>query len=106
MKKIITSLLLLVAVMASAQEVPSSFPRKFLIEHFTGDGCGNCPGGMAAMVEYIQNTATPCIWVSHHYGYNEDEYLIMSITYKNGICKDYSFHSPKWLYGIVEYNTK
>lgn len=38
--------------------------------------------------------------------YNEDEYLIMSITYKNGICKDYSFHSPKWLYGIVEYNTK
>ena len=38
--------------------------------------------------------------------YNEDEYLIMSITYKNGTCKDYSFHSTKWLYGIVEYNTK
>ena len=76
MKKILTSLLLLVAVMASAQEVPSSFPRKYLLEHFTGDGCGNCPGGMAAMVEYIQNTTTPCIWVSHHYGYNEDEYTI------------------------------
>ena len=76
MKKILTSILLLVAVVASAQEVPSSFPRKFLLEHFTGDGCGNCPGGMAAMVEYIQNTTTPCIWVSHHYGYNEDEYTI------------------------------
>ena len=76
MKKILTSLLLLVAVMASAQEVPSSFPRKFLLEHFTGDGCIYCPGGMAAMVEYIQNTTTPCIWVSHHCGYNEDEYTI------------------------------
>ena len=38
--------------------------------------CENNPGGMAAMVEYIQNTTTPCIWVSHHYGYNEDEYTI------------------------------
>jgi hypothetical protein len=69
-------MLLGATIVASAQEIPSSFPRKFLIEHFTGDGCGNCPGGMAAMVEYIQNTTTPCIWVSHHYGYNEDEYTI------------------------------
>lgn len=77
MKKIFTVMMLLGATLvASAQEVPSSFPRKFLIEHFTGEGCGNCPGGMAAMVEYIQNTTTPCIWVSHHYGYNEDEYTI------------------------------
>ena len=76
MKKILTSLLLLVAVMASAQDVPSSFPRKFLLEHFTGEGCIYCPGGMAAMVEYIQNTTTPCIWVSHHYGYQDDEYTI------------------------------
>ena len=76
MKKILTSLLLLVAVMASAQEVPNSFPRKFLLEHFTGEGCGQCPSGMAAMVEYIQNTTTPCIWVSHHYGYGTDEYTI------------------------------
>ena len=76
MKKILTSLLLFVAVMASAQEVPNSFPRKFLLEHFTGAGCGQCPNGMAAMVEYIQNTTTPCIWVSHHYGYGTDEYTI------------------------------
>lgn len=77
MKKILTVVMLLCATLvASAQEVPTSFPRKYLLEHFTGDGCGNCPGGMAAMVEYIQNTTTPCIWVSHHYGYNEDEYTI------------------------------
>lgn len=77
MKKILTVVMLLCATLvASAQEVPSSFPRKFLIEHFTGEDCGNCPGGMAAMVEYIQNTTTPCIWVSHHYGYYDDEYTI------------------------------
>ena len=76
MKKIFISLLLLVAVSVSAQEVPSSFPRKYLIEHFTGDGCGYCPEGMYSIVGYTQKTSTPCIWVSHHYGYNTDEYTI------------------------------
>ena len=77
MKKIFIVMMLLCATLvASAQEVPSSFPRKFLLEHFTGEGCIFCPGGMAAMVEYIQNTTTPCIWVSHHYGYQADEYTI------------------------------
>ena len=77
MKKIFTVLVLLCATLAaSAQEVPSSFPRKYLIEHFTGDQCGYCPYGMYSIVEYTQQTSTPCIWVSHHYGYNEDEYTI------------------------------
>ena len=76
MKKIFTFILLFTAVMMSAQEVPSSFPRKYLIEHFTGDQCGYCPGGMFSIVEYTQTTSTPCIWVSHHYGYNNDEYTI------------------------------
>ena len=78
MKKIFTVLVLLCATLAaSAQEVPSSFPRKYLIEHFTGDQCGYCPYGMYSIVEYsTYYTTTPCIWVSHHYGYNEDEYTI------------------------------
>lgn len=80
MRKILTSLLLLVAVMASAQEVPTSFPRKFLIEHFTGETCGNCPTAMASMVEYIKASTTSHIWVSHHYGYGEDEYTIPEST--------------------------
>lgn len=38
--------------------------------------------------------------------YNNPPKLIMSITYKdNGTRKDYSFHSPKFLYGIVQYNS-
>ena len=77
MKKIFTVLVLLCATLvASAQDVPSSFPRKYLIEHFTGDQCGYCPYGMYSIVEYTQQTSTPCIWVSHHYGYNTDEYTI------------------------------
>ena len=78
MKKIFTVLVLLCAtLLASAQEVPSSFPRKYLIEHFTGDQCGYCPYGMYSIVEYAAYyTTTPCIWVSHHYGYNTDEYTI------------------------------
>lgn len=77
MKKIFTVVVLLCATLAiSAQEVPSSFSRKYLIEHFTGDQCGYCPEGMYSIVGYTQKTSTPCIWVSHHYGYNTDEYTI------------------------------
>ena len=77
MKKIFIAFLLLAAVSMSAQDVPTSFPRKYLIEHFTGDQCGYCPYGMYSIMEYRDYiSATPCIWVSHHYGYNEDEYTI------------------------------
>ena len=37
--------------------------------------------------------------------YKNEEYLIMSVTYKNGSEKDLSFHSPKYLYGVVRYNS-
>ena len=87
MKKIFTVLVLLCATLAaSAQEVPSSFPRKYLIEHFTGDQCGYCPYGMYSIVEYTQQTSTPCIWVSHHYGYNNDEYTISESSKIGSAC--------------------
>ena len=78
MKKIFTVLVLLSATLiTSAQGVPASFPRKYLIEHFTGDQCGYCPYGMYCIVDYTMYlTTTPCIWVSHHYGFNQDEYTI------------------------------
>ena len=87
MKKIFTVLVLLCATLVvSAQEVPSSFPRKYLIEHFTGDQCGYCPYGMYSIVEYTQKTSTPCIWVSHHYGYNNDEYTISESSKIGSTC--------------------
>lgn len=82
MKKILTVLVLLCATLAvSAQEVPSSFPRKFLIEHFTGDQCGYCPYGMYSIVEHVEKSSTPYVWVSHHYGFNNDEYTIPESKY-------------------------
>lgn len=66
MKKIFTTLLLSVAIMTLAQEVPTSFPRKFLIEHFTGTWCAYCPYGMMAIDYAVQTSETPYIWVSHH----------------------------------------
>ena len=68
------------------EQFPSSFPRKYLIEHFTGDQCGYCPYGMYSIVEYTQKTSTPCIWVSHHYGYNKDEYTISESTKIGSTC--------------------
>lgn len=52
------------------------FPRKFLIEHFTTEQCGYCPGGMYSIVDHLEKATTPYIWVSHHYGFGSDEYTI------------------------------
>ena len=86
MKKIFIAFLLLAAVSMSAQDVPTSFPRKYLIEHFTGDQCGYCPYGMYSIMEYTAQTTTPCIWVSHHYGYNQDEYTISESSKIGSTC--------------------
>lgn len=56
--------------------VEATYARKHLIEHFTGDQCGYCPYGMYSIVEYLEATTTPTIWVSHHAGFNQDEYTI------------------------------
>ena len=86
-KNCILLVLFLATFGAFAQEVPTSFPRKYLIEHFTGDQCGYCPYGMYSIVEYASDfTKTPCIWVSHHVGYNEDEYTISESTEVANIC--------------------
>lgn len=56
--------------------VGGKYPRKHLIEHFTGEECGYCPDGMASIEEFLASTKKDYIWVSHHYGYGTDEYSI------------------------------
>lgn len=56
--------------------VSGKYPRKHLIEHFTGEECGYCPDGMASIEEFLASTKKDYIWVSHHYGYGTDEYSI------------------------------
>lgn len=76
MKKIVLSLLAAILMLpAMAQDVPTTFPRKHLIEHFTGEDCGYCPYGMNCIAAYMAEH-TNCIWLSHHYGYATDQYTI------------------------------
>ncbi len=70
----------------SAQEVPTFFPRKFLLEHFTSENCNQCPMGMKYIVEYLDKQTTPYIWVSHHAVYGTDEYTIPA---SNAIAMNY-----------------
>ena len=88
MKKIFTTLLLSVALVTMAQEVPTSFPRKFLIEHFTGTWCQYCPYGMMAIDYAVQKSETPYVWVSHHVSDNyalKEGYDIYSIANASGV---------------------
>ena len=75
-KRILIYSLLMVAIGMSAQEVPTFFPRKFLLEHFTSANCNMCPLGMKYIAEYLDQQTTPYIWVSHHAVYGTDEYTI------------------------------
>ena len=86
MKKVWVYLLLMVAMGMSAQEVPTFFPRKFLLEHFTSANCNMCPMGMKYIVEYLDKQTTPYIWVSHHAVYGTDEYTIPK---SDAIAKNY-----------------
>ena len=50
-----------------------------------------------------------CLWEKYSFAsgfYSEDKSLIISVTYKdNGTRKDYSFHSPRFLEGIIRYKS-
>ena len=86
MKKSLVILLLTAAIGMSAQKVPTFFPRKFLLEHFTSANCNQCPMGMKYIVEYLDKQTTPYVWVSHHAVYGTDEYTIPA---SNAIAMNY-----------------
>lgn len=60
----------------SDPKIPESFPRKQLIEHFTGQDCGFCPYGMDLISEAIKGNETGYVWISNHAGYADDDYTI------------------------------
>lgn len=55
--------------------IPDSFPKKHLIEEFTGQTCGYCPYGMNCIHDFMEND-TNFILVLHHYGYSKDHFTI------------------------------
>lgn len=60
----------------TAPEEGTTYPRVQLIEHFTGEKCGYCPGGMDYIYEEYSKNPDGIIWVSNHYGYGQDEYTV------------------------------
>ncbi len=69
MKKTILPILMLVSISLSSfaeDSIPASFPRKFLMEQFTGKTCGNCPNGILAINEVFRLNPDKYIWVAHH----------------------------------------
>lgn len=55
--------------------IPASFPRKHLIEEFTGQSCGYCPYGMDCVSEFMKND-TNFILILHHYGFGADHFTV------------------------------
>ena len=46
------------------------------------------------------------MWIKYSFAsqyYKEDNNVIVSLTYKEGMVKDFSFHSPNFLFGIARY---
>lgn len=54
------------------------------------------------------NQCIQCLWRKYKFAseyYNSEDKLIVSITYKEGKCKDYSFHSLQFVQGVVKYKS-
>jgi len=56
--------------------VVKSFPRKQMIEHFTGQDCGYCPYGMDIISEAIRGREDQFVWLSNHAGFSDDSFTI------------------------------
>lgn len=66
----------------------NAFPKKNLIEEFTGQACGYCPFGMDCIHEFIGNDAN-WIVILHHYGYKADNFTVSgSATVSNALKVD------------------
>ena len=52
--------------------------NKMLIEQFTGQACGYCPGGAEVLKMSIEGMENPenVIWVAHHAGYAKDDFTL------------------------------
>lgn len=68
-------LLGLTACEPQGQALPESYPKKHLLEEFTGQDCGYCPYGMDCVHDFIKND-TNWIVVLHHYGYAADHFSV------------------------------
>lgn len=59
----------------TATFIVKSFPKKHLLEEFTGQDCGYCPYGMDCVHDFVKSD-TNWIVVLHHYGYSPDHFSV------------------------------
>ncbi len=55
--------------------IPASFPKKHLIEEFTGQTCGYCPEGMNSISDFTKGESN-WVLILHHYGYGTDNFSV------------------------------
>lgn len=55
--------------------IPASFPKKHLIEEFTGQTCGYCPEGMNSISDFTKGESN-WVLILHHYGYEQDNFSV------------------------------
>lgn len=89
--------------------LPESFPRKQLIEQFTGEACGWCPDGMNSIEEAIKGKEDQYVWVSNHAGYYDDEFTIrasksLASKFKINSAPSMMLNRQKWSYRDSEGN--
>lgn len=57
-------------------DASETFERNILIEKFTGQNCGYCPGGEVSIAKAIKGMEDRVVRIDHHYGYTKDIFTI------------------------------
>lgn len=71
-----------------------------LIDKFNNSPYPNCIQERADFIEHLYNKFERM----KNY-YRNEEKIMVSVTYKEGLYRDFSFHSPRFIKGIVKYVT-
>lgn len=61
-------------------DADDTYDRYILIEKFTGQACGYCPGGEYAILNAIAGHEDRVVRIDHHYGYTKDIFTIDEST--------------------------
>lgn len=65
-----------IAKTAVPYDASDTFDRTILIEKFTGQNCGYCPGGEVSIANAIRGMEERVARIDHHYGYTKDIFTI------------------------------
>ncbi len=79
-----------IAKTAVPYDASETFERNILIEKFTGQNCGYCPGGEVSIANAIRGMESRVVRIDHHYGYTKD---IFTIEESESIGDAFGVHS-------------